>query len=102
MNKSPPTTAIIRLNERQDNNQLNMASIFASLPLVSQQNNEFKKHNTMTRNEELKQREKRDRQIKSLRKKGLTYNEISQKMNIDATTVWRVLKDKNKTTWNNR
>ena len=56
----------------------------------------------MTRNEELKQREKRDRQIKSLRKKGLTYNEISQKMNIDATTVWRVLKDKNKTTWNNR
>jgi hypothetical protein len=35
MNKSPPQQAIIRLNERQDNNQLNMASIFASLPLVS-------------------------------------------------------------------
>lgn len=56
----------------------------------------------MTRNEELKQREKRDRQIKSLRKKGLTYNAIAQKMNIDATTVWRVLKNKNKTTWNNK
>lgn len=56
----------------------------------------------MTRNEELKQREKRDRQIKSLRKKGLTYNEIAQTMNVDATTVWRVLKNKNKTTWNNR
>jgi hypothetical protein len=41
MNKSPPQSAIIRLNERQDNNQLNMASIFASLPLV-QINNDLK------------------------------------------------------------
>ena len=101
MNKSPSQSAIIRLNERQDNNQLNMASIFASLPLVSNKQR-LKKHNTMTRNEELKQRDKRDRQIKSLRKKGLTYNQIAQKMNIDATTVWRVLKNKNKTTWSNK